>query len=1576
LHHPSYEPRYSSAGTGLIPERATKPSAMATEAADTVAKTAALPVTHPIVTEIQYYYNLGYLGTVQQIAATCRLIPDRVRLSADEASEVEFWRILTLPDQTKSRELLLAIATNPGANNASHPAAIAALLTFHAKDKDKEKEKLGLQPLPATLKDDLKTAIKTCSVYGRILLARFFVLAKKLDRARPLIDQLLQRSSTASDCRILSLGAWLYAILADEELFVAPIYVNAKRYNDSTQQSSYAESSAGRDSAASGGDVVDSRGVEEVASRVRLAAALYGRAKQLVDKVLVQMNQPDPLAQLVLLHILRRNRDWSNAATGIKVLQRYAGSISSLGHAEKLRTFFACGYSHWEKAATAAMAESTSSVSFHAQLAALAASGHIDDVTPEAAAGFLASASKMPIIRLPSAMGPLANALMTLSVPGVESSSDPLSAVQEFFATLGSASTSQYNSPATIAAQALTGGRLLTNAAILGDASTQPSVLLKSIAQALASRRDPACVWFIAYLQNLLGQPGQAAKILEKAAKHIEGSGLVSGVRGAIDAATIALTRFQITLASLLQEISCNHIRVIQLSQMTNEEAVQTVSAVVVAANEAGQPTLLYLPDASASPAESGNSLAASAQTASQTPTTSPLAYPRGICMMVPSESAWLSFSPLHDTEVALSAFESLVLSQAENNGAYVPAATHHLAWIALGRAATALAPFLDLGAGVAIAPASALSYHPRLPLRHVPSSLIERPGLADFIATQIILAADLQTSHLHASNSGGAGVAVRDARGEELIGELKDGALPETFTADEPSYVAAVEAARAYAVGGKPPFSFEALERHDPLFARVLLQCCLSLLAITPRSAVSDLPLIDAVQRCLSRSLLTFTRSQWLHAAVLRLTAAREDVLAHQAQEVSSTTIGPFTPLFANAHRAAASTRLGLASHRDLPLAWPSNTAPSVAVFNRTSLGVSASNDKAREEVANSYESAVRLLGGKASALLERGRTAEASARSSYISPFPTLAEAVAAACSHALTSEDAAAASEPMPRVFLSPYSPEAASEWSAAATKGLTKNQPKPESLPTQSQPQSHSQAQPQAQPQSQPQTLSSTSAPKKAAEAILIDEQEQQKILHQLLRAQQQQQQQEQQSVHQTQIPEATSREGDSATAVSPTKSQAHAPRSSILHELDAVLFASRDSQDDQDTGSPLHSLPKPAYALDENNLQRTSPEEDEDDGVLVVGGGDFEAEAEDLRLARAGRRGARNEDFYANAVATLDAAVADQQDSDLLKDDEDLMIDVPTLPTQYIDDLYQTTPRGVNRQSSSAKQPLDLPRDATVGHTPPVPTRRLSDQPVAKDILIHSDDLDQSSQTTNAPNVNRPGASVDASQHVLELQRQQYQRLHANRPSISNPKDLPPESATGVRDQAQTQSSTQSQQAPQMQAPPQSQVPTSNESVSQSSEITPQVAPEVERKSETESSTPTETGPFDPNSLEWKKATAFVRHALVGEVFTKHGRYGSPHDRTVSVRILRDNQTVGVDWGTGQMKFTKHHVKITEGKVTKVFRKSSCKEIPDNLCFSIVTAERTLDLQAHSVQSRNFWVEGLRLMIRFLWDAPR
>ena len=100
----------------------------------------------------------------------------------------------------------------------------------------------------------------------------------------------------------------------------------------------------------------------------------------------------------------------------------------------------------------------------------------------------------------------------------------------------------------------------------------------------------------------------------------------------------------------------------------------------------------------------------------------------------------------------------------------------------------------------------------------------------------------------------------------------------------------------------------------------------------------------------------------------------------------------------------------------------------------------------------------------------------------------------------------------------------------------------------------------------------------------------------------------------------------------------------------------------------------------------------------------------------------------------------------------------------------------------------------------------------------------------------------------------------------------------------------------------------------------------------------------------------------------GANFVKHGRQGDPHARFVWV----SSDFKRIHWGdadTRNSKFMRFDdvTDVQAGKNTVVFQRSygsKFSSVPESMCFSVVSGSRTLDLQADSVERRNFWVQNL------------
>ena len=116
-----------------------------------------------------------------------------------------------------------------------------------------------------------------------------------------------------------------------------------------------------------------------------------------------------------------------------------------------------------------------------------------------------------------------------------------------------------------------------------------------------------------------------------------------------------------------------------------------------------------------------------------------------------------------------------------------------------------------------------------------------------------------------------------------------------------------------------------------------------------------------------------------------------------------------------------------------------------------------------------------------------------------------------------------------------------------------------------------------------------------------------------------------------------------------------------------------------------------------------------------------------------------------------------------------------------------------------------------------------------------------------------------------------------------------------------------------------------------------------------------------------------KVSAKVRAMLVeGTVFRKHGRSGWPHPR-----MVRLSEGLGlVHWHKVDNQSRVENLPIVDvisikvGQETDVFRRSGDPEKKD-LCFSIVTKTRTLDLEAETRDMRDQWVNALTVVVEYL-----
>jgi hypothetical protein len=95
--------------------------------------------------------------------------------------------------------------------------------------------------------------------------------------------------------------------------------------------------------------------------------------------------------------------------------------------------------------------------------------------------------------------------------------------------------------------------------------------------------------------------------------------------------------------------------------------------------------------------------------------------------------------------------------------------------------------------------------------------------------------------------------------------------------------------------------------------------------------------------------------------------------------------------------------------------------------------------------------------------------------------------------------------------------------------------------------------------------------------------------------------------------------------------------------------------------------------------------------------------------------------------------------------------------------------------------------------------------------------------------------------------------------------------------------------------------------------------------------------------------------------------------GAPHERSVRTMWIENKRTAQVSWGTGAVLLSDVQ-RVELGKKTDVL-KSTDDSVPDQFCFSLISADRTLDLQCKNLVERDFWARNLRRIITKFQQTP-
>lgn len=106
-----------------------------------------------------------------------------------------------------------------------------------------------------------------------------------------------------------------------------------------------------------------------------------------------------------------------------------------------------------------------------------------------------------------------------------------------------------------------------------------------------------------------------------------------------------------------------------------------------------------------------------------------------------------------------------------------------------------------------------------------------------------------------------------------------------------------------------------------------------------------------------------------------------------------------------------------------------------------------------------------------------------------------------------------------------------------------------------------------------------------------------------------------------------------------------------------------------------------------------------------------------------------------------------------------------------------------------------------------------------------------------------------------------------------------------------------------------------------------------------------------------------------QHAVIlfnGAHFMKYGKMGKPKSKFVV--CSQDGILFWSDVGGGKTMTSLKVVNISKiftGKKTSVFQRKIAANVAEELCFSVITNDRSLDLQAESEEVRDAWVKALR-----------
>jgi len=117
-----------------------------------------------------------------------------------------------------------------------------------------------------------------------------------------------------------------------------------------------------------------------------------------------------------------------------------------------------------------------------------------------------------------------------------------------------------------------------------------------------------------------------------------------------------------------------------------------------------------------------------------------------------------------------------------------------------------------------------------------------------------------------------------------------------------------------------------------------------------------------------------------------------------------------------------------------------------------------------------------------------------------------------------------------------------------------------------------------------------------------------------------------------------------------------------------------------------------------------------------------------------------------------------------------------------------------------------------------------------------------------------------------------------------------------------------------------------------------------------------------------------EAVELIQFLDRGEILIKHGRKGKPKQRWINCGRGKLFWSEPTTYGHPPEEETDQCIQLWKvsqllpGKQTEILKRAVAQPLADEVCFSLVTKERTVDFQCQSAEQREQWIKALRFAI--------